>query len=216
MVDAMDHDPAPASLVGRMAQVLPTLVLDALLPAVLYGLLTHFGVTVLWALVAGGAAPALHNLVSLIVSRRLEPLGLLALTFLGLSAALSLISGDVFFSLIKESFLTGAIGLIFLGSLLAPRPMMFGIARQFVAGSNRTKLDWWNGRWRNPAFRSSMRWTTAVWGIAYLLEAAARVYLALRLPPAKVVALSPVMTIGVTVLLIVWTRRRMLGVRAAR
>jgi len=214
MVHATEHDPAPESLGARMAQVLPMLFLDALLPAILYGVLTHFGVPVLWALVAGGAPPALHNLASLFVSRRLEPLGLLALTFLGLSAALSLISRDVFFTLIKESFITGAIGLIFLGSLFAARPLMFAITLQFVAGDNPRKRDWWNCRWENPAFHAAMRWTTAMWGIAYLIEASARVYLPLRLPPAKVVALSPILTIGVTVLLIHWTRQRMLKVRS--
>jgi hypothetical protein len=37
MAHATDHAPAPASLGARLAQIAPTLVLDALLPAILYG-----------------------------------------------------------------------------------------------------------------------------------------------------------------------------------
>ncbi|MGO9607729.1 MAG: VC0807 family protein [Candidatus Binataceae bacterium] len=90
-------------------------------------------------------------------SHRLDPLGIIVLSFIAVGTATSLISGSVFFALIKESFITATFGLIFLGSLLAERPLMFYIARQFVAGDDQARIEWWNGLWQYPGFRSTQR-----------------------------------------------------------
>ena len=115
-------------------QMLPTLVFDVAMPIVAFNVLTGYGVSKLWALAAGGLFPAINNLRSWAKSRRLEPLGIIVMAFLAIGTATSLISGSVFFALIKELFLTAAFGLICLGSLLLERPLMFYIIRQFVAG----------------------------------------------------------------------------------
>ena len=57
---------------------------------------------------------------------------------------------------------------------------------------------------------------TAVWGLAYLVEALLRVGFALTLPPARVVTISPLMAFGVMIALIVWTRRYLLALRERR
>ncbi|MGB8529190.1 MAG: VC0807 family protein [Rhodoplanes sp.] len=194
-------------------QMLPTLVFDVAMPIVAFNVLTGYGVSKLWALAAGGLFPAINNLRSWIKSRRLEPLGIIVMAFLAIGTATSLISGSVFFALIKESFLTAAFGLICLGSLLLERPLMFYIIRQFVAGDDPARLAWWNGLWQSPDFRATLRFVTMVWGIVYLVEALLRVGFALVLSPAQVVTLSPVMAFGVLILLISWTRRYM---RAAK
>ena len=191
----------------------PTLSFDVALPIILFNVLTHYGVSVLWALVIGGLSPALNNLRVWLRTRRLEPLGIIVMTFLALGAATSLISGKIFFVLIKESFLTGTFGLICLGSLLASRPLMFIVSRQFVAGEDPARIAWWNGLWEFANFRSGMRVVTAVWGIVYLLEAIARVIFAFVLTPTEVVNLSPIMSFGALILLIIFTRRYMLYVR---
>src|SRR5277367_5060170 len=57
---------------------------------------------------------------------------------------------------------------------------------------------------------------TAVWGIAYVVEAILRVGFAMVLSPAQVVSISPVMAFAVLIALISWTRRYMLGLRERR
>ena len=196
--------------------MLPTLVFDVALPIVAFNVLTRAGVSTLLALVAGGLFPAINNLRVWVRSRRLEPLGIIVMTFLAVGTVASLVSGRVFFALIKESFLTATFGLICLGSLLTARPLMFYINRQFVAGDDPAKIAWWNGLWEYPNFRASQRIVTAVWGITYLVEASIRVGLALFLPPSRVVAISPVMAFVVLIALIAWTRRYMLAMRERR
>jgi hypothetical protein len=135
------------------------------------------------------------------------------MALLAAGAAGSLISGSVFFALIKESFLTGVFGALCLGSLFVQRPLLFYIVRQFVAGEDAERLAWWNGLWQYPDFRRGMRFVTFVWGIAYIAEALLRVVFAITLTPAQVVMISPVMGFGILIVLIVWTQRHMLAVR---
>ncbi len=215
MADPLAINPEPA---GRFnfKLMLPTLVFDVAMPIVAFNVLTRYGVSTLWALVAGGLFPASNNLRLWAKSRRLEPLGIIVMTFLAIGTAASIVSGSVFLALIKESILTASFGFICLGSLLAERPLVFYINRQFVAGDDPVRVEWWNGLWQYPNFRAALRLVTAVWGIVYLGEALLRVGFALVLSPAKVVAISPVMAFGVMIVLIAWTRRYLLALRERR
>jgi intracellular septation protein A len=216
MTDPLAIDPEPPGNFS-FAQMIPTLVVDVAMPIIAFNVLTHLGVSTLLALVAGGVFPAANNLRVWAKSRKLEPLGMIVMSFLVIGTAASLISGSVFFTLIKESFMTAAFGFICLGSLLAERPLMFYINRQFVAGDDPVRLAWWNDLWEEfPNFRSAHRFVTVVWGIAYIAEAGLRVVFAVVLSPAQVVAISPVMAFGVTIALIAWTRRYMLAMRERR
>ena len=153
MADPLAIDPES---VGRFnfTQMLPTLVFDVAMPIIAFNVLTSYGVSTLWALVAGGLFPASNNLRVWAKSRRLEPLGIIVMAFLAIGTAASLISGSVFFALIKESILTATFGFICLGSLLAARPLMFYINRQFVVGDDPVRLEWWNSLWQYPNFRA--------------------------------------------------------------
>jgi intracellular septation protein A len=193
--------------------VVPTLFFDIVVPLLVFDVLSARGVPVVWALAAGGLSPALNNLRTWIRSHRLEPVGIIVMTLLAIGTLTSLISGNVFFALIKDSFLTATFGLICLVSLLAKRPLMFSVLRQFVAGEDPERIADWNDRWENRAFRTAIRIVTAVWGFAYITEASLRVVLALKLTPQQVVSVSSFMSIGVLVVLIAWTRHYMSAFR---
>lgn len=208
--------PAPAGDGFSFRQMLPTLVFDVALPIIAFNVLTRYGVSTLVALVAGGIFPAANNVHAWIKTGRLEPIGIIVMTFLAVGTAASLISGSVFFALIKESFLTATFGLICLGSLVFGRPLLFVVMRQFVAGDDPERIAWWNGLWEIPPFRRAQRIVTGAWGVVYLVEALVRVAFALVLAPATVVAISPVMAFGVMILMIMWTRRYMMAFRARR
>src|SRR5262249_14720470 len=111
------------------------------------------------------------------------------------------------------SFLTATFGLICLSSLLAQRPLMFYIIRQFVAGDDLKRLERWNSLWQYPRFRSAQRLVTMTWGTAFLVEAFLRVGLALLLSPGQMVVRSPVMAFGAMIALIGWTRLYLLAQR---
>lgn len=199
---------APAEPVGtpNLREMIPDLVIDGVLPAVLYQILSRHGVPDVPALAAGAIFPAANILRKFLKTRSLDLIGAIVLIFLAIGVVSSLLSGNVLFVLIKESFITGLVGLMFLGSLLGKRPIIFYIARQFVAGENPERLEWWNGLWQHERFRHTMRLMTTVWGLGYFIEALLRVAIALTLAPGMVVIVSPILAIGTTVGLIIWTR----------
>ena len=187
--------------------MLPDLLIDGALPAILYQILSRHGVAVVPALTAGAIFPAGNILRKAIASRSLDLVGAIVLFFMTIGVVTSLLSGNVLFILIKESFITGLVGLMFLSSLLWQRPLIFYFARQFVAGENPDRLEWFNGLWEQaPRFRRIMRTMTTVWGLGYLIEAMVRVAIALTFAPGTVVIVSPILAIGTTVGLIIWTR----------
>jgi hypothetical protein len=206
--------PPPRNI--SLKRMVPVLFVDVALPLAVFFLLQGYGVSTLLSLILAGLSPGLNNLRIWAKSRRLEPLGMIVIAFMAVGAIASLISGSVFFALIKESFLTATFGLICLASLAAGRPLMFYVNRQFVAGDDPELLAWWNGLWQVEGFRAAQRFITAVWGVVYLIEALARVGLALILTPAQVIAVSHVMAFGVLILLILWTRRYQLMLRERR
>jgi len=141
LTDALAVDPEPEGKFG-IVQMLPMLFFDVAAPILVFNVLIACGAPTLWALVAGGASPALNNLRLWIKSRRLEPLGIIVISFLAIGTAASLISGNVFFVLIKDSFLTASFGFLCLASLFAARPLLFYIIRQFVAGEDPVRIAW--------------------------------------------------------------------------
>jgi intracellular septation protein A len=210
---AIDQTPPPTARPFRFAMLIPTLLVDVVAPIAIFKLLESFGVSPIWALASAALAPALNNLRIWIMSRRIEPLGIMVVAFGVIGMVASLVSGNLFYSLIKDSFLTGAFGLVFLASLFFGRPLMFYLIRQFVAGEDETRNQIWKDLWRYAAFRSVMRQLTIMWALIYIVEALVRVGLALSLTPDAVVTISPIMGFGATLILISLTRRRMRAVR---
>ena len=197
--------PPPAS--GILRGLLPSLVLNAVCPFVLFQVLVSRGVPTLPALLWTSPFPLAGIAVAWVRSRRLDGIGLISVVLIVLGIATSLISGSIRFFLVKESLGTATFGLICLGSLLLPRPLMFYFGREFSSGGDAARAAWFSGLWQHERFRHGMRLMTAVWGVAYVTEALARVGLALVAPPSLVLLVSPVMAIGVTVVLLLWTMR---------
>jgi hypothetical protein len=194
----------------RFAMLLPTLIVDVIAPIALFKLLEWRGVSVLWAIAVSGLPPLLNNLRMWIRFKRLEPLGILTFASIAIGTIATLVSKDVFYTLVKDSFLTGAIGLVFAGSLLTRRPLMFHIVGQLLAGDNPSRRAAWDEIWTHPVYRNALRLVTGVWALAYLADAFVRVVLAKMLPPAQVMAASPVMGFIATGL-VIWFTRAHLG-----
>ena len=195
-------------------QVLPSLVLDLAMPVVVFFVLRTYGVSTLLAIVAGGAFPLLNVARGWLLSRRLEPVGLIAVTCIAFGTAAALISGSVLVALLKDFILMGSFGLLFLLSAIATeRPAMFYILRQFIAGNDPVRLQWWEGLWQHDRFRAALRRVTIVWGLGLFVEALVGTGLACLLRPAQVVIISPIMAITVLVSLALWTRGSLLSLR---
>ncbi len=183
------------------------LCFTVVLPVIAVNVLQARGVGIVTALAISAVFPALETAATWIRVRYLDALGAISLTFIALGVGASLLSGDVHFALAKDSFFTGIFGLIFLGSLLGPRPLMFYISRTFNTGGDPGRKAMWSERWAFPRFRQVMRIMTTVWGVAFLSEAVVRIVLVYVVPVSAAIVVSPLLATAVLAALMLWTLR---------
>jgi hypothetical protein len=199
----------PTAKPFRFAMLVPTLVINVVVPIGILKGLEWFGVPKVWALAWGCLPPALNNLRIWIGSRRLDPVGILMMASIASGTMASLVAGDIFYRVVADVLLNTTWGLVFLASLLLSRPLIFFIIRPIVTGEDASRNEVWNGLWRYTVFRSAMRLITAVWGMVFFAQVLIELGLARLLTPETVVTISPLMGVGATLALIVFTRQRM-------
>ncbi|GGX98017.1 VC0807 family protein [Streptomyces hiroshimensis] len=183
----------------------PAILCGVILPFVTYGMLTDHGVSQVKALLLISLWPAAETLLHLALRRRVDEFGvmMLAMTLLGALSALAYNTTELVF--IKDSAITGLLGLVFLGSLAMRRPAMFYLGRKFGTDGTPEGLARWNGLWEFPGFRRAQYLLTSVWGAGFLLEAAVRVALTYALPTKAMVLVNNALPIAVVVALVTWT-----------
>jgi hypothetical protein len=203
--------------------VVPTLVFDAALPYLAYTLVkSQFpAVSEITALGASAVPPAAYGIYEIVRKGHIDIIGSIVLAGIIVSAAATFIGGDPKLVLIRESFVTGAVGVICLISLAWPwRPLMFYIGRQFTVGQDPEGIAYFDKIWRDrPGARQTFRILTVVWGIGWLGEFALRIVLVQLLTVPQMLAVGPIVFNGITFGLIAWTiafsrYRRRLGEKA--
>jgi hypothetical protein len=185
------------------------LVLDIACPYVAYRYLRQQvpGMSPSLALVLSGVFPAANNARKLIRSRTFDIIGLVILVGIIVGAASAFVTGDPKLILIRESFVTGALAVVCLHSLLWPRPLMFYIGRDFTAGHDPAKVAEFNAMGERPGARRVFRVMTAVWGLGWAGEFLLKIALVLALTIPQVLIIGPIESNGITIALILWTIR---------
>ncbi len=186
--------------------VVSSIVINAVFPIIIFSLLKSYtSVSDFWALVVCGIPPILDALVGVIRKGRLDIIAGVVLLSIAVSLILIFLGGSPRLLLIRESFITGALGLAYLVSLLFPRPLSFYFARHFLTGNVPERIVGFNALWQYPAFRFSMRLTTIVWGLVFLLEMGVRSFLVFTLTIQQFLIISPFVFYGCLGGLALWT-----------
>jgi hypothetical protein len=191
------NGPSPAGEASatraRVAREIATSILvGGVGPYVLYALLRPYADEVP-CLIVGALLPVALEIVSLVRHRRLDPLSTLNLVALAMSVVLALSGGSARLLLVKESFVTGAIGGAFLLSLFGRRPAHYYLGRQFVTGDVPARVTRYEASWAmSPTMRRVLRVSTATWGIVMILELGLRVALVYRLTTEQMLVVGPV------------------------
>ncbi len=188
-----------------VANWLPTILFNIVLPILTYALLTGYGVADAPALALSGVWPLLELGTSFGRTRHADEFSIIVLVFLVVGVVASLAFNDARLLLVKDSAVTGLFGAVLIGSLWAPRPLMFYFGRKFATGGDPARVDWWNGLWQYPGFRRGQRILTLVWGGSFLVEAAVRIFLSYALPVSTMVVISSILPYVVLGLLIFGT-----------
>ncbi|MEU8891880.1 VC0807 family protein [Streptomyces sp. NPDC048442] len=184
----------------------PTILFSVVLPWVTYGMLTDHGVQPVTALFLIAGWPLVEVGIFFAINRRVDEFGVMILLLLLLSAVGAFAFRSEKLVFIKDSALTGLLGLAFLGTLLLARPVMFYFGRKFATDGSEESIARWNGLWEAyPGFRSSQRRLTVIWGVAFLVESAVRVALTFALDTKTMVGVSNVLPFVVLAGLMTYT-----------
>jgi len=182
--------------------MLRRLAWDVGLPMAAYYTLHTLGSTDLLALLAATGAAALRVALVALRDRVFNAFALVLLLVFGIGLGLSLVSGDPRFLLLKESLVSGGVGLTFLVTAWRGRPITLAATQAFEpdrAAEIAADYD------AEPAVRHSHRVCSGVWGGGMLAEAAVRVPLIYLLPVPVMVGLSTAMQVATFAGLIGWT-----------
>lgn len=184
--------------------VLAEALVNFILPFVIYhyaeGRLGPVG-----ALVASSAPPILWSLLEFARHRRFDALSVLVLSGIALSLLAMLGGGGIKFLQLREKLVTGAIGLVFLGSALIGKPLVYQLARAQMRRKSEAEAAQFES-WRdNTGFRRTMTVMTLVWGFGLLADVAVSVALAFVLTIREYLIVNPLLGYGTMGGLSLWT-----------
>ena len=180
-----------------------TLIWDVGGPAVVYYALRTLGVPELLALAAAAGFALVRIAFTALRDRRFDGVAAVMAGVFGVGLVLTLITGDPRAMLAKDSVVTGAAGMVFLGSCLIRRPLMYTLIRRVLPEPRRAEAA--ERRRTEPGYRRTLTLMSAVWGVILLTEAVVRVVLVYSLPVDVMFGLSHAIQFAALGLAVVWT-----------
>jgi hypothetical protein len=163
----------PRKQPSRVRQVAMILVFDLGGPLLAYTLLRSDGLSTVTALIISGILPALGIVIGAVVDRRLDIIGVVVLAGLVVGTIAGLVSHNARLYLVEGAVPSLVFALACLGSLRSSKPLIYRFAVELLGPDTRKGREV-VGAWRYPGFRRAFQVITAAWGIAYLIEVAAR------------------------------------------
>src|SRR5438270_13403321 len=186
-----------------LQHVVPSLLVNGAAPFLVYTLL-HAHLSQLHALMITALVPLADGIVGLVRQRRINAFGALVFLSLVLSSLLVLIGGSPRLILVRESAFSGVFGVLMLLSLFWPQPLVYYLARHFVAPSASAGWHTFQRAATSPRFRSFLRLLTVIWGLVTVLDAGLNTYLAFHLPVGPFLAVTPLARYGLMGGTFVW------------
>src|SRR5256714_6051383 len=173
-----------------LQHVVPSLLVNGVAPYLVYTLV-HAHLSQLHALMITALVPLADGIVGLLRQRRINAFGALVFLSLVLSSLLVLVGGSPRLILARESALSGVFGVLMLLSLSWPRPLVYYLARHFVAPGASAGWHTFQRTATSPRFRSFLRLLTVIWGLVTRLDAGLNTFLAFHLPVGTFLAVTP-------------------------
>jgi len=182
-----------------LQKVIPSLAVNWLIPLVLYALLRGSVPTDAAALAIAGAVPGVWVVLQMLISRRIDWIGVLGLAGFGIACLISVLSGGGSMPLkLYHPVVACAIGIAALGSVAIGKPLALVFLRSLGKGDA--------GRFDLPAVRRKLSSATTVFGAMFLLDGIVHVIMAYSLSTGMFLVWSRVVTLAALAILVLWVR----------
>jgi intracellular septation protein A len=169
------------------------------------------------ALLASSLPPIAWSVIGFARTRKVDAVSLLVLSGIALSLVAFVGGGSVRFLQLRENLVTALIGLVFLGSALVGKPLIYQLARASMARQSPVKVREFEQLRTNAGFRHAMFLMTLVWGVGLLAQAALACALVFAMSIRSYLVVGPIVSYACLGALALWTfwyskrRRRMRG-----
>lgn len=157
------------------------------------------------ALLASSAPPILWSLFEFARHRRIDALSLLVVGGIVLSLLAMIGGGGVRFLQLREKLVTGLIGLVFLGSALIGKPLVYELARATMRRKSEDEAQQFEALQVHAGFRRTMTVMTLVWGLGLLADVALAVVLVFTLSIREYLIVNPILGYGTMGALSLWS-----------
>ncbi|HWD79302.1 MAG TPA: VC0807 family protein [Kribbella sp.] len=188
---------------ARWAAVFAPVLVDLVLPLVIFYGFRRAGVGVVGATLAGSVIPVGRTAYSIVRGRKVDWMAVFVIVALAVGTVASLLMHSPRMLLAKDGVITALCGVWMLGTVAVGKPLLLAMGRG-IAEAKRGKGggEVWAGRWeREPRFRHGIRLITIVWGVGLVFDAVVRVVIAYTLPLDAVPGATTVQWIVLFVLL---------------
>lgn len=184
-----------------------SLTINALCPFLLYRVLqSRFPVNSVTPLLYATIFPVIVLILSMLRKRTVDAIAILAIVGLGFHVIITLLARTVGIALVVRSLDGAFIGLALIISALIGRPIILFVAKQIVMAGGSEQAASLNRMVENDGARTFFT-ITLVWGICLMAMSGLHVIVALKLPPAEFLLVSPVVGVLTIVALLGWTGR---------
>jgi hypothetical protein len=158
-----------------------------------------------YALIAASAPPLGWSILEFVRQRRLDALSLLVLAGIVLSLIAFIGGGGVRFLQLREQLVSAVIGLVFLGSAVIGKPLIYQLARARIRREAAGRTGWFEALSEDPRFRRVMMVMTLGWGIALAAQSGACVALVFALSIKSYLIVGPIVGYSVLGAMTAWS-----------
>ena len=206
--------PMPARAIAFLrnsgARIAAEVMVNFILPFVIYVWAEH-PLGEVRALLASSAPPILWSLVEFARHRRIDALSMLVLAGILLSVLAVLGGGSVRFLQLREKLVTAVIGLIFIGSVMVRRPLIYELARANMLRKSKAEAAQFEALRVHAGFRRTVTIMTLGVGVGLIADAGVSVLLVFTLSIRDYLIVGPIVgyaLLGGLVLWVFWYGRR--------
>ena len=184
-----------------------SLIINAVCPYLIFRALEpHYPPNDVTPLLVSTVFPLIGLVLGAVRQRMVDTIAIISLVEIGISVVVTIVAADVRLALIARALQGTLTGLFFIFTAVINRPLLYYVARQFVAANSPKIVAGFEERNRLDGTRT-FRKLTVWWGFTVIFASVANLALALTVSPANFLLYSPVISIGTNVVMIAWTIR---------